>query len=72
MTKLPSLKPKDTMRILQRAGFEIARTKGSHSIFVKGFHRVTVAYHTKEMRRKTLRSIVEQSGLTVDEFLKLL
>ena len=69
--KLPPLKPKDAMRILERAGFIRVRTKGSHSIFVRGTHRVTVAYHTKEMRRKTLRSIIEQSGLTAEEFLKL-
>lgn len=70
MPKFPPLKPKDMMRILGRAGFVLIRTKGSHSIFVKGPHRVTVAYHTKEMRRKTIRSIIDQSGLSAEEFLK--
>ena len=59
------------MRILEQNGFVAVRTKGSHSIFVRGIHRVTVAYHTKEMRRKTLRSIIEQSGMTAEEFFKL-
>jgi len=60
------------MRALERAGFLMIRQKGSHSIFVKGIHRVTVAYHNKEMRRKTLRSVVEQSGMKPEEFVKLL
>lgn len=72
MPKYLPLKPKDAMKILERAGFMAIRTKGSHTIFVKGNHRVTVVYHTKEMRRKTVRSIIEQSSLTAEEFFDLL
>ncbi|HEY4504438.1 MAG TPA: type II toxin-antitoxin system HicA family toxin [Candidatus Paceibacterota bacterium] len=72
MPKLPRLKPKEAMRALERAGFVLERTKGSHSIFIKGKHRVTVAFHNKDMRHKTVRSMIEQTGLTVEEFRKLL
>jgi len=34
--------------------------------------RVTVAYHNRDLKRKTLTSIIEQSGLSVEEFIDLL
>ena len=40
-------------------------------MFLKGSRGVTVPVHNKDLRKGTLRSIVKQSGLTVDEFIKL-
>jgi hypothetical protein len=34
--------------------------------------RVTLPWHGKDLKRRTLASIVEQSGYTVEEFLGLL
>lgn len=73
--RLPGLKPREVIRALQRAGFVVHHTSGSHYILknpqAPGI-RVTVAYHGKDLKRKTLLSIIEQAGLTVDDFLKLL
>jgi predicted RNA binding protein YcfA (HicA-like mRNA interferase family) len=33
---------------------------------------VTVAVHNKDLKRKTLASIIDQAGLTPEEFIKLL
>jgi predicted RNA binding protein YcfA (HicA-like mRNA interferase family) len=74
-SRLPPLKPKQVLRALQRAGFIVHHTSGSHYILKhpdKPNLRVTVAYHGKELKRRTLESIVEQSGLTTEEFLNLL
>jgi predicted RNA binding protein YcfA (HicA-like mRNA interferase family) len=70
--KLPSLKPKVVIRALQRAGFITHHVTGSHYIMKGGSRRVTVVYHGKDLKPRTLRSIIEQSGLTTDEFLDLL
>ncbi|MGH9643561.1 MAG: type II toxin-antitoxin system HicA family toxin [Terriglobales bacterium] len=73
--KLPALKPKDVIRALQRAGFFIHHTTGSHHIlkhFDKPQVRVTVAYHNKDLKRKTLATIIEQTGYTPEEFIDLL
>ncbi len=73
--KLPALKPREVLRALQRAGFVVHHTSGSHHILKhpdKPGLRVTVAYHTRDLKRRTLESIVDQSGLTVDEFLSFL
>jgi len=70
--KLPALKPKMVIRALEQSGFYIHRTTGSHYILKRGKQRATVPYHNKDLKPRTLASIIEQSGLTVEEFLELL
>lgn len=60
------------IRALERVGFYIHRTSGSHYILKKEGLRVTVPYHGKDLKPGTLKSIIEQAGLTVEEFLSLL
>jgi predicted RNA binding protein YcfA (HicA-like mRNA interferase family) len=45
--------------------------KGSHMFLTEGEHKVTVPRH-EIIKKGTLLSIVQQSGLTREEFLKLL
>ena len=73
--RLPALKPREVLRALQRAGFFVHHTSGSHYILKhpdKPNLRVSVAYHNKDLKRRTLESIIEQAGLTVDEFVSFL
>jgi predicted RNA binding protein YcfA (HicA-like mRNA interferase family) len=70
--KLPALKPKKVIKALERNGFTVHHTTGSHYILKKDTLRVTVAYHNKDLKPRTLASIIEQAGLTVEEFLNLL
>ncbi|HKQ52821.1 MAG TPA: type II toxin-antitoxin system HicA family toxin [Pyrinomonadaceae bacterium] len=70
--KLPVVKPKKVIKALERSGFYIHHTTGSHYILKKGASRVTVPYHNKDLKPGTLASIITQAGLTVDEFLELL
>jgi len=72
MTKLPVLKPREVVKILERAGFKFERQKGSHRIYIKGKLGVIVPYHNKDLKAGTLRRIIEQSGLELKEFLELL
>lgn len=70
--KLPALKPKVVIKALERYGFYVHHTTGSHHILKKDNLRVTVAYHGKDLKPGTLASIIKQAGLTVEEFLDLL
>jgi predicted RNA binding protein YcfA (HicA-like mRNA interferase family) len=72
VTKIPSLKPRQVVRALERAGFTLRKSKSSHRTYVKGSLRVTVPYHSVELKHGTLRSIIEQAGMTVEEFLQYL
>ena len=70
--KLPALNPKIVIRTLERNGFYVHHVTGSHYILKKDKLRVTIAYHNKDLRPSTLKSIIEAAGLTVEEFLDLL
>jgi len=69
MARLPGLRPREVAAILEKAGFKLARQSGSHRIYVKANLGVTVPWHSKDLRKGTLRHIIKQSGLTPDEFL---
>lgn len=74
MNRLPTLKPNEVVRILERAGFYIDRTTGSHYILrhPDGRGPIPVPFHRgRDIKRGVLRSIIQQSGLTRDEFLAL-
>ena len=72
MPKLPALKPREVIKALERAGFIFLRQKGSHQIHGRGNLRVTIPYHNKDLKPKTLRHIIKQSGLEIKQFLELL
>ena len=71
--KLPVISGLECVKALQKAGFYTIRQKGSHISLRRNdpFARVTVPDH-KELDRGTLRAIIRQAGLTVDEFVDLL
>jgi predicted RNA binding protein YcfA (HicA-like mRNA interferase family) len=73
MPKLPSFKPRQLIRKFEKAGYVIDRQKGSHVILDnhKEGKRLTIPLHVKDLPKGTLNSIVKQSGLTREEFLKL-
>ena len=72
MPKLPTdLSGRQVRAALERAGFEFRRQKGSHMILRRGdpFARLVVPDH-KQVRQGTLRRIIADAGLTVDEFMR--
>ena len=74
MAKLPSdLSGRQVRSALERARFVFRRQSGSHMILrrVAPYARVVVPDH-KVVRTGTLRRIIVDAGLTVDEFLALL
>jgi len=73
--RLPAVRPREVLRALQRAGFFIHHTSGSHYILKHPNNprlRVTLPYHNRDLKRRTLESIVDQSGLTPEQFIDLL
>jgi predicted RNA binding protein YcfA (HicA-like mRNA interferase family) len=57
--------------ILLRLGFHVIRQRGSHVVMRRDdpFGQVTVPDH-KELDRGTLRAIIRQAGLSVEEFVE--
>lgn len=75
MPKLPIVSGKDVVKALSKLGFQHVRTKGSHAILNKETERgkitVPVPLH-KELAKGTLKSIMKQADLSLEEFLALL
>jgi predicted RNA binding protein YcfA (HicA-like mRNA interferase family) len=72
--KLPSdVSGQELVRALQRVGFIVNRQKGSHIVLRREnpFARVVVPDH-KQIRLGTLRQILNEAGLTVEQLLELL
>jgi len=73
--RLPVVIPKEVLRALLRAGFFIHHSTGSHHIFKhpdKPELRITLAMHNRDLKRKTLATIIDQAGFTVEAFIQLL
>ena len=73
MSKLPVISGRKCVRALERAGFYLKRQTGSHLILRRAepFAQVVVPDH-KVLYRGTLRAIIRQAGLSMDEFVSLL
>ena len=74
MPKLPRISGRECARALEKAGFYFVRTgKGDHMIYRRQepFAQVTIPNH-RELHTGTLRGIVSDAGLTIDEFVELL
>lgn len=73
MSKLPVVSGAQCVKALERAGFIVYRQRGSHITLVRPEppSQTTVPNH-KEIDRGTLRAIIRQAGLSVDEFVALL
>lgn len=71
MSRLPVVSGKDLIRILEKSGYSVRDQKGSH---VHLRHSVkpplTVPYHAT-IARGTLRAIIREAELSVDEFLEI-
>lgn len=73
MSKLPRISGRECVKALNAVGFYLRRQEGSHLVLRRDdpFAQVVVPDH-KELDRGTLRAIISRTGLSVDEFAKLL
>jgi predicted RNA binding protein YcfA (HicA-like mRNA interferase family) len=74
MPPIPSLHGERIVRALERVGFKVARTRGSHHIMRHPDGRgTTVPVHPgRDVAKGTLRGILTDVGMTVAELQRLL
>ena len=71
MPKLPQLRPKNAMKALQKKGFTKRPGKGSHVVLKHPDGRHTVVpIHNKSLSKGTLKAILRQSKVSLEELLK--
>ena len=73
MSKLPSISSKKCIKALEKIGFYKKRQEGSHIIMRRDtpFAQVVVPNHS-EIVKGTLRNIIRDTELSVEEFIELL
>jgi len=74
MSRLPVVSGKDAAKAFSKIGYELDHQTGSHMILRQKalpFRRLTVPNH-KEIAKGTLRSLIRDAGLTVDQFSELI
>jgi predicted RNA binding protein YcfA (HicA-like mRNA interferase family) len=74
MPALPTLRGAEVVKALEKAGFTLARVHGSHHIMKhEDGRRATVPVHGgRDIRPGTLRAILRDTGITVDDLYGLL
>lgn len=75
MPKLPRIPSSIILRALKRAHFYTYNQTGSHiqlRHLVKKHLRITIPYGKKDLTPKTLKTIIKQAELTIEEFIQLI
>lgn len=74
MPKLPVLKSKELIKIFNKLGFFKYHQVGSHAQFKchGDGRKITIPIHSgKDITKKTLKGIIDDLDLTIEEFIKL-
>ena len=73
MPELPRVSGREAVRAFQRAGWEVARQRGSHVVLTKpgSIYTLSVPLH-HQLGPGLLRSLLRKAELTVEEFRELL
>ena len=73
MSRLGSYMGEQVVRAFQRAGWKITRQRSSHIILEKEGYEATLSvpvHKGKNVKRDTLRDLIKDAKMNVDDFLK--
>jgi predicted RNA binding protein YcfA (HicA-like mRNA interferase family) len=70
LSKLPAVSGSQAVRAFERLGYEVDRQRGSHIVLrhPRPPHRRLVVPNHSTVAKGTLRALIREAGLTVDEF----
>jgi predicted RNA binding protein YcfA (HicA-like mRNA interferase family) len=72
MSRLGSYRGEEVVKAFQRAGWRIARVRSSHVILEKEGHMATLSvpvHKGKNVKRGTLRDLIKDAELSIEEFI---
>ena len=75
MSKLPVAAARDVIRVAERLGFEFDRQRGSHAVYlrVSDRRRLVIPIHKgRDLKPGTLRGLIDDMGLSMEEFVGML
>ena len=70
MPKLPVLNSKKLIKIFLKEGFVVDHVTGSHYVMFNPVSKktITIPYHTKDLPKGTIHSIIKLSGIEIKKF----
>ena len=71
MPKLPSIKPRDLIKKLEKLGFEKDHQTGSHIIMYRVVtkDRAVVPYHSRDIKPGTLNSLLKEANIKKEDII---
>ena len=74
MSRPPVVTAREVAAVAERLGFVLDRQRGSHAVYLRASdkRRIVIPMHKgKDLKPGTLRGIIGDMGLSVEEFAKL-
>ncbi len=75
MSKLPVVTAREVVRVASKLGFAFDRQKGSHAVYIRSSdkRRLVIPIHKgRDLRPGTIRGLIEDMDVSVDEFVAML
>jgi len=72
VSKLPACSGREAVRAFEKVGYVLDHQTGSHMILRHPSGRRLTVPDYRELAKGTLRALIRQAGLTVDQFVALL
>ena len=72
MPKPPAIRAREVVRVAESIGFIFDRQRGSHAVYYRAIdkRRVAIPMHgTKDLKPGTLRAIINDMGMSIEEFI---
>lgn len=70
--RLPSVSSREVCEALNRGGYTVSRTRGSHIIMRRGERRVSVPWGRRDVHPELLHLVLRDAGISKTEFGELL
>ena len=70
-SKYPVCKPQEVIAAFKKKGYTFISQKGSHAKYGNGEHVYIIPMHEGDLKKWTLKSILEQTETSLDEFNRL-
>ena len=70
MSRLPSIKPFELIKYLERKGFQTVHVKGSRHVLMLNDMRAIVPLHHSQIGKGMLEEIIAEIGININEFKK--
>ena len=74
MSRLPTVGAREVVAVVLRLGFEFDRQRGSHAVYIRRSdrRRIVIPIHKgRDLKPGTLRGIIDDLGLTVEQFVSM-